>query len=107
MCVCVCVCVFLQVDPLLLSEFKAWREDPTLERSCTFLERIYREDIYPCLTFSKNEVCVCVCVRVCVCACVRERERTYTPASPSLRMRCVCVCVCVCVRGHIHLPYLL
>ncbi|KAG7456138.1 hypothetical protein MATL_G00248550 [Megalops atlanticus] len=45
-----------EVDPLLLSEFKAWREDPTLERSCSFLERIYREDIYPCLTFSKSEL---------------------------------------------------
>ncbi|XP_061108317.1 rab-3A-interacting protein-like isoform X2 [Conger conger] len=45
-----------EVDPLLLSEFKAWREDPTLERSCSFLERIYREDIYPCLTFFKSEL---------------------------------------------------
>ncbi|XP_036375816.1 rab-3A-interacting protein isoform X3 [Megalops cyprinoides] len=45
-----------EVDALLFSEFKAWREDPTLERSCSFLERIYREDIYPCLTFSKSEL---------------------------------------------------
>ncbi|KAJ8249739.1 hypothetical protein COCON_G00229550 [Conger conger] len=44
-----------EVDTLLFSEFKAWREEPTLERSCSFLERIYREDIYPCLTFSKSE----------------------------------------------------
>ncbi|KAI1887932.1 hypothetical protein AGOR_G00179830 [Albula goreensis] len=45
-----------EVDPLLLNEFKAWREDPQLERNCSFLERIYREDIYPCLTFSKSEL---------------------------------------------------
>ncbi|XP_023682038.1 rab-3A-interacting protein isoform X1 [Paramormyrops kingsleyae] len=45
-----------EVDSLLFSEFKAWREEPTLERSCSFLERIYREDIYPCLTFSKSEL---------------------------------------------------
>nr|XP_006633579.1 PREDICTED: rab-3A-interacting protein isoform X3 [Lepisosteus oculatus] len=45
-----------EVDTLLFSEFKAWREEPTLERSCSFLDRIYREDIYPCLTFSKSEL---------------------------------------------------
>lgn len=46
----------LQVDGQLFSEFKAWKEEPTLDRSCSFLERIYREDIYPCLTFNKSEV---------------------------------------------------
>ncbi|KAI1882065.1 hypothetical protein AGOR_G00246850 [Albula goreensis] len=45
-----------EVDALLFGEFKAWREEPTLERSCSFLDRIYREDIYPCLTFSKSEL---------------------------------------------------
>ncbi|XP_052409649.1 rab-3A-interacting protein-like isoform X6 [Carassius gibelio] len=44
------------VDSLLFNEFKVWKEEPTLERSCSFLERIYREDIYPCLTFSKSEL---------------------------------------------------
>lgn len=47
-----------QVDSQLFSEFKAWKEEPTLSRSCCFLERVYKEDIYPCLTFSKSEVCV-------------------------------------------------
>ncbi|XP_052409651.1 rab-3A-interacting protein-like isoform X8 [Carassius gibelio] len=45
-----------EVDSLLFNEFKVWKEEPTLERSCSFLERIYREDIYPCLTFSKSEL---------------------------------------------------
>ncbi|XP_040886505.1 rab-3A-interacting protein isoform X2 [Toxotes jaculatrix] len=45
-----------EVDSQLFSEFKAWKEEPTLERSCCFLERVYREDIYPCLTFSKSEL---------------------------------------------------
>ncbi|XP_059361544.1 rab-3A-interacting protein-like isoform X1 [Carassius carassius] len=45
-----------EVDSLLFTEFKVWKEEPTLERSCSFLERIYREDIYPCLTFSKTEL---------------------------------------------------
>uniref|UniRef100_A0A8C1EUC5 GDP/GTP exchange factor Sec2 N-terminal domain-containing protein n=1 Tax=Cyprinus carpio carpio TaxID=630221 RepID=A0A8C1EUC5_CYPCA len=45
-----------EVDSLLFTEFKVWKEEPTLERSCSFLERIYREDIYPCLTFSKSEL---------------------------------------------------
>ncbi|KAB5542061.1 hypothetical protein PHYPO_G00087120 [Pangasianodon hypophthalmus] len=45
-----------EVDSILFSEFKAWKEEPTLERSCSFLDRIYREDIYPCLTFCKSEL---------------------------------------------------
>ncbi|KAK5849393.1 hypothetical protein PBY51_009038 [Eleginops maclovinus] len=45
-----------EVDSQLFSDFKAWREEPTLERSCCFLERVYREDIHPCLTFSKCEL---------------------------------------------------
>lgn len=45
-----------EVDSQLFSEFKLWKEEPTLERNCNFLERIYREDIYPCLTFNKSEL---------------------------------------------------
>ncbi|XP_051911543.1 rab-3A-interacting protein isoform X2 [Hippocampus zosterae] len=45
-----------EADAQLFSEFKAWREEPTLDRRCCFLERVYREDIYPCLTFSKSEL---------------------------------------------------
>ncbi|KAA0721554.1 Rab-3A-interacting protein [Triplophysa tibetana] len=48
-----CVC---QVDSSLFMEFRTWKEEPTLEKSCCFLERIYREDIYPCLSFSKSEL---------------------------------------------------
>lgn len=45
-----------ELDSQLFGEFKAWKEEPTLDRSCCFLERVYREDIYPCLTFSKSEL---------------------------------------------------
>ncbi|XP_017294648.1 rab-3A-interacting protein isoform X2 [Kryptolebias marmoratus] len=45
-----------EVDSQLFCEFRAWREEPTLERSCSFLDRVYREDIYPCLAFSKSEL---------------------------------------------------
>ncbi|MED6259889.1 Guanine nucleotide exchange factor (GEF) which may activate RAB8A and RAB8B [Ataeniobius toweri] len=45
-----------EVDSQLFSEFKAWKEAPTLDRSCSFLERVYREDIFPCLTFNKSEL---------------------------------------------------
>ncbi|XP_037615713.1 rab-3A-interacting protein isoform X3 [Sebastes umbrosus] len=45
-----------EVDSQLFSDFKAWKETPTLDRGCCFLERVYREDIYPCLTFSKSEL---------------------------------------------------
>ncbi|XP_056604823.1 rab-3A-interacting protein isoform X2 [Triplophysa dalaica] len=45
-----------EVDSSLFMEFRTWKEEPTLEKSCCFLERIYREDIYPCLNFSKSEL---------------------------------------------------
>lgn len=45
-----------ELDGQLFGEFKTWKEEPTLDRSCCFLERVYREDIYPCLTFSKSEL---------------------------------------------------
>ncbi|KAG7497906.1 hypothetical protein JOB18_045737 [Solea senegalensis] len=45
-----------EVDTQLFTEFKTWREEPTLERSCSFLDRVYREDIYPCLTFNRSEL---------------------------------------------------
>ncbi|KAM4721239.1 guanine nucleotide exchange factor for Rab-3A [Rhinophrynus dorsalis] len=45
-----------QVDTILYSEFMAWKESPTLDRSCNFLSRIYSEDIAPCLDFAKREL---------------------------------------------------
>uniref|UniRef100_A0A096M436 RAB3A interacting protein (rabin3) n=1 Tax=Poecilia formosa TaxID=48698 RepID=A0A096M436_POEFO len=45
-----------EVDSQLFAEFKAWKEAPTLDRSCSFLERVYREDIHPCLAFNKSEL---------------------------------------------------
>ncbi|XP_063293833.1 guanine nucleotide exchange factor for Rab-3A isoform X2 [Pelobates fuscus] len=45
-----------QVDTLLFSEFLAWKDSPTLDKSCAFLSRIYREDIAPCLHFAKREL---------------------------------------------------
>ncbi|XP_053802927.1 guanine nucleotide exchange factor for Rab-3A isoform X2 [Vidua chalybeata] len=44
-----------QVDSILFAEFQAWKESPTLDKSCSFLDRIYREDVGPCLDFTKQE----------------------------------------------------
>ncbi|KAI1232752.1 hypothetical protein IHE44_0006593 [Lamprotornis superbus] len=45
-----------EVDSILFAEFQAWKESPTLDKSCSFLDRIYREDVGPCLDFTKQEV---------------------------------------------------
>ncbi|XP_043373568.1 guanine nucleotide exchange factor for Rab-3A isoform X6 [Dermochelys coriacea] len=45
-----------EVDSILFAEFQAWKESPTLEKSCSFLERIYQEDVGPCLDFTKQEL---------------------------------------------------
>ncbi|MEE6480560.1 hypothetical protein FKM82_012610 [Ascaphus truei] len=45
-----------EADLSLYNEFRTWKEEPSMERTCQFLERIYQEDICPCLTFSKSEL---------------------------------------------------
>ncbi|KAM9190705.1 guanine nucleotide exchange factor for Rab-3A [Mergus octosetaceus] len=45
-----------EVDSVLFAEFQSWKESPTLDKSCSFLDRIYREDVGPCLDFSKQEL---------------------------------------------------
>ncbi|XP_015264861.1 PREDICTED: guanine nucleotide exchange factor for Rab-3A [Gekko japonicus] len=45
-----------QVDSILFAEFQAWKESPSLDKSCPFLERIYQEDVGPCLDFTKHEL---------------------------------------------------
>ncbi|XP_029453062.1 rab-3A-interacting protein isoform X2 [Rhinatrema bivittatum] len=45
-----------EADLSLYNEFRSWKEEPSMERTCPFLDRIYQEDIFPCLTFSKCEL---------------------------------------------------
>uniref|UniRef100_A0A3B3Z7T6 Uncharacterized protein n=1 Tax=Periophthalmus magnuspinnatus TaxID=409849 RepID=A0A3B3Z7T6_9GOBI len=40
----------------LFAEFLMWKEHPSLERSSAFLSRIYKEDIGPCLSFTRSEL---------------------------------------------------
>ncbi|XP_037994603.1 guanine nucleotide exchange factor for Rab-3A isoform X9 [Motacilla alba alba] len=53
-----------KVDSILFAEFQAWKESPTLDKSCSFLDRIYREDVRPCLDFTKQELSELVRVAV-------------------------------------------
>ncbi|XP_036993617.2 guanine nucleotide exchange factor for Rab-3A isoform X2 [Artibeus jamaicensis] len=45
-----------EVDTALFAEFQAWRESPTLDKNSPFLERVYREDVGPCLDFTMQEL---------------------------------------------------
>ncbi|XP_060050936.1 rab-3A-interacting protein isoform X2 [Erinaceus europaeus] len=45
-----------KADLSLYNEFRSWKDDPTMDRTCPFLDKIYQEDIFPCLTFSKSEL---------------------------------------------------
>uniref|UniRef100_A0A7N5K701 RAB3A interacting protein like 1 n=1 Tax=Ailuropoda melanoleuca TaxID=9646 RepID=A0A7N5K701_AILME len=45
-----------KVDTTLFAEFQAWRESPTLDKTCPFLDRVYREDVGPCLDFTMQEL---------------------------------------------------
>uniref|UniRef100_A0A4W6DXQ0 RAB3A interacting protein like 1 n=1 Tax=Lates calcarifer TaxID=8187 RepID=A0A4W6DXQ0_LATCA len=45
-----------KMDSVLYAEFLMWREHPSLDRSSAFLSRIYREDIGPCLSFTRSEL---------------------------------------------------
>ncbi|XP_060932695.1 guanine nucleotide exchange factor for Rab-3A [Limanda limanda] len=45
-----------EMDSVLYAEFLMWKEHPSFERSSAFLRRIYREDIGPCLSFTRSEL---------------------------------------------------
>ncbi|XP_040017708.2 guanine nucleotide exchange factor for Rab-3A isoform X1 [Gasterosteus aculeatus] len=45
-----------QLDSVLYAEFLLWKENPSVERSSAFLSRIHREDIGPCLSFTRSEL---------------------------------------------------
>ncbi|KAG8577900.1 hypothetical protein GDO81_010321 [Engystomops pustulosus] len=49
-----------EADLSLYNEFKAWKEEPLMDRTCPFMKRIYQEDICPCLSFPKNELAAAV-----------------------------------------------
>ncbi|XP_075713060.1 rab-3A-interacting protein isoform X2 [Rhinoderma darwinii] len=49
-----------EADLSLYNEFKVWKEEPLINRTCPFLKRIYQEDICPCLSFPKNELAAAV-----------------------------------------------
>ncbi|XP_031464849.1 guanine nucleotide exchange factor for Rab-3A isoform X1 [Phasianus colchicus] len=53
-----------EIDSILFAEFQSWKESPTLDKSCSFLDRIYREDVGPCLDFTKQELSELVRVAV-------------------------------------------
>ncbi|XP_064432393.1 guanine nucleotide exchange factor for Rab-3A isoform X2 [Mirounga angustirostris] len=68
-----------EVDTTLFAEFQAWRESPTLDKTCPFLERVYREDVGPCLDFTMREL------SALVRAAVEDNTLTIEPvASQSL-----------------------
>uniref|UniRef100_A0AAZ3RW31 GDP/GTP exchange factor Sec2 N-terminal domain-containing protein n=1 Tax=Oncorhynchus tshawytscha TaxID=74940 RepID=A0AAZ3RW31_ONCTS len=45
-----------EMDSILYAEFLTWKNRPSLDRSSAFLVRIYREDIGPCLSFTRSEL---------------------------------------------------
>ena len=58
-CVTVDIAPF-QVDPVYLSEFKAWRvSQPTsVDITCTFMNHIIKEEVNPCLNFHNSQVII-------------------------------------------------
>uniref|UniRef100_A0AAY4DGZ6 GDP/GTP exchange factor Sec2 N-terminal domain-containing protein n=1 Tax=Denticeps clupeoides TaxID=299321 RepID=A0AAY4DGZ6_9TELE len=45
-----------ELDSVLFAEFLLWKEAPSLDRSSAFMSRVYREDIGPCLSFTRTEL---------------------------------------------------
>ncbi|XP_045153032.1 guanine nucleotide exchange factor for Rab-3A isoform X2 [Echinops telfairi] len=70
-----------QVDTILFAEFQAWRESPSLDRTSPFMDRVYREDVGPCLDFTTQEL------SALVRAAVEDNTLTIEPvASQTLPM---------------------
>lgn len=45
-----------EADLSLYNDFRSWKDEPTMDRTCPFLDKIYQEDIFPCLTFARSEL---------------------------------------------------
>ncbi|XP_077600264.1 guanine nucleotide exchange factor for Rab-3A isoform X1 [Stigmatopora nigra] len=45
-----------ETDSVLYAEFLMWKEHPSLDHSSALMSRIYREDIAPCLSFTRSEL---------------------------------------------------
>lgn len=45
-----------EMDSVLFAEFLMWKDHPSLDRTSAFLSRIYKEDIGPCLCFTRSEL---------------------------------------------------
>lgn len=65
-----------EVDTTLFAEFQAWKEAPTLDRTSPFLDRVYREDVGPCLDFTMQEL------SALVRAAVEDNTLTIEPVGP-------------------------
>ncbi|XP_016055951.1 PREDICTED: guanine nucleotide exchange factor for Rab-3A isoform X3 [Miniopterus natalensis] len=65
-----------KVDTTLFAEFQAWRESPALDKNSPFLERVYREDVGPCLDFTTQEL------SALVRAAVEDNTLTIEPVAP-------------------------
>lgn len=65
-----------EVDTTLFAEFQAWRESPALDKNSPFLERVYREDVGPCLDFTMQEL------SALVRAAVEDNTLTIEPVAP-------------------------
>uniref|UniRef100_A0A8C5KGY8 RAB3A interacting protein (rabin3)-like 1 n=1 Tax=Jaculus jaculus TaxID=51337 RepID=A0A8C5KGY8_JACJA len=76
-----------KVDTALFAEFQAWRASPTLDKTCPFLERVYREDVGPCLDFTMQEL------SALVRAAVEDNTLTIEPVAsqtvPTVKMAAV------------------
>ncbi|KAM5320095.1 guanine nucleotide exchange factor for Rab-3A isoform 2-T2 [Glossophaga mutica] len=76
-----------EVDTTLFAEFQAWRESPTLDKNSPFLERVYREDVGPCLDFTMQEL------SALVRAAVEDNTLTIEPVAsqtlPSVKVAAV------------------
>ncbi|XP_060040465.1 guanine nucleotide exchange factor for Rab-3A isoform X2 [Erinaceus europaeus] len=76
--------LFQQVDTILFAEFQAWRESPMLDKTSPFLDRVYREDVGPCLDFTMHEL------SALVRAAVEDNTLTIEPVAmqtlPTMRV---------------------
>ncbi|KAG8439671.1 hypothetical protein GDO86_005737 [Hymenochirus boettgeri] len=83
-------------DLSLYNEFRTWKEEPSMDRTCAFLQRIYEEDICPCLTFPKSET------KSCKHRIKLGDSSNYYYISPCCRYRIASVCNFFTYIRYIH-----
>ncbi|RMZ95793.1 guanine nucleotide exchange factor for Rab-3A isoform X5 [Brachionus plicatilis] len=76
-----------EFDPIYFREMSEWKCKPNLDRTNAFLDRVYQEDILPCLNFSNRQISEELLRAIeANCVCIEELSPSQLQSDASLQI---------------------